>query len=84
MENFIGITLFSVINAVSCCLYFGTIAQKREWRQGWTGKTVILVFAAGFMLIAYTPVPPYIFPAGPSGGRDCPCRPAIFQDKTIS
>lgn len=61
MENFIGITLFSVINAVSCCLYFETIAPKREWRQGWIGKTVILVFGAGFMLIAYTPVPPYIF-----------------------
>ncbi len=61
MGELIKIFFFLFINALSCCLYFGTIAPKREWGQKWIGKTAVFMFAAGFALIACTPVPPYIF-----------------------
>lgn len=50
-----------MINGISCEVYFSTIAPKRRWKQKWIGSTAALAFAAGFMIIAYTPIPPYVF-----------------------
>ncbi|MDE6203954.1 MAG: ATP-binding protein [Lachnospiraceae bacterium] len=61
MDGFINSVLFSIVNGISCEAYFGTIAEKRVWKQKWVGGMTVLAFGAGFMIISYTPVPPYIF-----------------------
>lgn len=52
--------ILSLMTGISCKLFLGTIlSEKRKWAR-WVNGTEIPAFAAGFMLIAVTPIPPYL------------------------
>ena len=52
------ILLFSI--SMSCRIFYETIVPRRKLRYGWMEHTIVLAFAAGFMIIAVTEIPPYI------------------------
>lgn len=60
MEVFVRSLFLSLLTGASCWLFFETIlGEKRNYAQ-WVRYTEIPVFAAGAMLIAVTPIPPYL------------------------
>lgn len=52
--------VLSFMTGISCKLFFETLLSERRKWPGWVMRTEILAFTAGFMLIAVTPIPPYI------------------------
>ena len=52
------ILLFTI--SMSCLIFFDTIVPRRRLQYGWIKHTAVLAFAAGFMVIAVTEIPPYI------------------------
>ncbi|MDE7277792.1 MAG: ATP-binding protein [Lachnospiraceae bacterium] len=52
--------VLSFMTGISCKLFFETLLSERRKWPGWVRHTEILAFTAGFMLIAVTPIPPYI------------------------
>ncbi|MDE6389333.1 MAG: GHKL domain-containing protein [Lachnospiraceae bacterium] len=50
----------SLIMGMSCQVFFETIVPRRKMRYDWIQHTTVLAFAAGFMVIAVTKIPPYI------------------------
>ena len=61
MEAVTKCILFSLMMAISCRTFFDTLLPRRHFRHPWAGRTVIPAFLAGFLVIAVTPIPPYIF-----------------------
>lgn len=61
MEIFIKCVILSFLLAVSCNLFFETLLPKRTFRFGWLRHMAVPTFTAGFLLIAFTPIPPFIF-----------------------
>lgn len=61
MEILIRGTILSLILAVSCRIFFDTIADGREWRHSLMGWTVLPAFLLAFLFIAFTEIPPYLF-----------------------
>lgn len=61
MEIFIRGTVLSLILAMSCRIFYDTIADGREWRHSLTGGTVLPAFLLAFFFIAFTEIPPYLF-----------------------
>lgn len=61
MELFIKCLLLSAIMACSCKLFFETMVPRRKWKHRSLGNTMPFAFIIGFMIIAYTEIPPYIF-----------------------
>ncbi len=60
MEIFVRSLLLSLLTGISCQLFFETIlVSRRKWNR-WVRYTEIPAFAAGTMLIATTPIPPYL------------------------
>ena len=60
MEIFVRSLLLSLLTGISCQLFFETIlVSGRKWNR-WVRYTEIPAFAAGTMLIAITPIPPYL------------------------
>lgn len=53
--------ILSFIMGMSCQAFYETIVPRRKLRYEWLEHTALLAFVAGFMVIAVTPVPPYIF-----------------------
>lgn len=52
--------VLSFMTGISCKLFLETLLSERRKWPGWVRHTEILAFTAGFMLIAVTPIPPYI------------------------
>ena len=52
--------MISFTISMSCRIFYETIAPRRKLRYGWMEHTTVLAFAAGFMVIAVTEIPPYI------------------------
>ncbi|MDE7259009.1 MAG: ATP-binding protein, partial [Lachnospiraceae bacterium] len=50
----------SVIMGMSCQAFFETVVPRRVFKYDWIKHTTIIAFAAGFMVIAVTKIPPYI------------------------
>lgn len=53
--------ILSFMMGISFQAFYETIVPRRKLRYGWLVHTTALAFTAGFMVIAVTPVPPYIF-----------------------
>ena len=53
--------ILSFIMGISCQTFYETVVPRRRLRYEWLRHTTILAFAAGFMVIAVTEIPPYIF-----------------------
>lgn len=56
----IRVVCLSVVMALSCKTFFGSILQRRRMRYTWMEYTMLPAFTAGFILIATTRIPPYI------------------------
>ncbi len=65
MEDMLGLVtrslILSFILGISCQTFYETVAPRRRLRYDWLEHTTIIAFAAGFMVIAVTEIPPYIF-----------------------
>ena len=61
MEILIRGIVLSLILAMSCRIFYDTIADGREWRHSLTGGTVLPAFLLAFFFIAFTEIPPYLF-----------------------
>lgn len=53
--------VLSFVLGMSCKVFFDTLIQKRKFRYAWAEHTELPAFTIGFMLIALTEIPPYIF-----------------------
>lgn len=60
MESVVKCVIFSVIMGTSCKVFFETFVPGRQWRHPWMEYAVVFLCAAGFMVIAFTEIPPYI------------------------
>ena len=54
MEILIRGTVLPLILAMSCRIFYDTIADGREWRHSLTGGTVLPAFLLAFFFIAFT------------------------------
>lgn len=61
MEDVVKCILFSIMMGISCKAYYEIFEPYRKWRNGRLGYLVVLTTAIGFMMIAFTEIPPYIF-----------------------
>lgn len=52
--------IFSFLLSVPCNLFFETLLPKRVFRFRLSGHLALPTFMAGFLLIAFTPIPPFI------------------------
>lgn len=59
MEVLLRSLVLSWMLGMCCKSYFDTLAEKRTWKVKWMGSTVILGFTLGFLIIAFTRIPPY-------------------------
>lgn len=64
MEDMLGLILrsliLSVVMGMSCQAFFETVAPRQKWRHAWMEHTAVPAFAAGFMIIAVTKIPPWV------------------------
>ena len=65
MEDMLGLMIrdfiLTFIMGISCQTFYETVAPRRQLRYEWLQHTTVFAFAAGFMVIAVTEIPPYIF-----------------------
>ena len=61
MEDIVKCILLSIMMGISCKAYYEIFVPYRKWRNGVLGYLVVLTTAIGFMMIAFTEIPPYIF-----------------------
>ena len=61
LELVIRSFILSFIMGISCQTFYETVAPRRRRRYEWLRHTTVFAFAAGFMVIAVTEIPPYIF-----------------------
>lgn len=60
MKIIVRSLILSFLTGISCKLFFETLlSERRRWAK-WIEHTEIFIFTAGWMLIAVTPIPPYI------------------------
>lgn len=52
--------ILSVLSSVSSKLFFEMTAAKRCWRHDWVSYTMVPFWTAGYLMIAFTEIPPYI------------------------
>ncbi|MCI8995766.1 MAG: GHKL domain-containing protein [Lachnospiraceae bacterium] len=50
----------SLLMGICCQLFFEALFPKRLWRHGWIANLGIPAFTVGFLVIAWTEIPPYI------------------------
>lgn len=60
IEDILRCLVLSLLTGTSCQLFFETIVPRRKWRHPWIEYTAVLAFTAGSMVIAFTPIPPYL------------------------
>ena len=65
MRDVLGLVIrdfiLSFIMGISCQTFYETVAPRRRLRYEWMQHTAVFAFAAGFMVIVVTEIPPYIF-----------------------
>lgn len=52
--------LLCLMLGTGCSIYYETIVPVRVWRTAWVKYTAVPAFALGFLVIAFTEIPPYI------------------------
>ena len=52
--------LLCLMLGAGCSIYYETIGPVRVWRTAWVKYTAVPAFALGFLVIAFTEIPPYI------------------------
>ncbi len=60
MEVIARSVILSVLLGVCCKVFFETFAHRRKGKSRWMEYMTVPVFAAGFMVIAATPIPPFV------------------------
>lgn len=60
MEDILRSILLSIMMGVSCKAYYETFVPYRKWQKRGLEYLVVLTTAIGFMVIAFTEVPPYL------------------------
>lgn len=60
MEIIVKSLVLSVMLGISCKEYFGIFLQER-WKSQWINYTINLAFMTGFMIISFSPIPPYFW-----------------------
>ena len=60
LEPVIRSIIISFAISMGCRIFYETIVPRRKLRYEWMEHTTVLAFAAGFMVIAVTEIPPYI------------------------
>lgn len=60
MEVIIRCVILSFLMAAGCNLFFETLLPRRIFRSKWLCHMALPTFMAGFLLISFTPIPPYI------------------------
>ncbi len=60
MEVIIRCVILSFLMAAGCNLFFETLLPRRIFRCKWLCHMALPTFMAGFLLISFTPIPPYI------------------------
>lgn len=60
MEIVVKSLILSAMMGISCKEYFGIFLQER-WKVRWINYTINLAFMAGFMVISFSPIPPYFW-----------------------
>ncbi|MCM1134320.1 MAG: GHKL domain-containing protein [Clostridium sp.] len=61
MELIIKSVILSFFMGMDCKLFFEALLPRRPLRFSWLNRLLLPSFMAGFLLIAFTPIPPYIF-----------------------
>ena len=61
MEDIVKSILLSIMMGISCKIYYEIFEPYRKWRNRRREYLVVLTTAIGFMMIAFTEIPPYIF-----------------------
>ena len=61
MEAVTKSLILSLMMAVSCRAFFDTLLPRRHFHHSRISRTAIPAFFAGFLVIAFTPIPPYLF-----------------------
>lgn len=59
MGQVIRCIILSLMVGICVKIYFETLLARRKWRHKWVEYTLLPVLTAGFMLIAFTEIPPY-------------------------
>ena len=52
--------LLCLMLGAGCSIYYETIVPVRVWRTAWVKYTAVPAFALGFLVIAFTEIPPYV------------------------
>ena len=60
MGQVIRCIILSLMVGICVKIYFETLLARRKWRHKWVEYTLLPVLTAGFMLIAFTEIPPYV------------------------
>ena len=60
MEIIIKCVILSFLMAAGCNLFFETLLPGRSFRLKWLCHMAVPTFMAGFLLISFTPIPPFI------------------------
>lgn len=61
MESIVISIFLSVLMGVSCKAFYEIFVPYRKWRNGWMEYLIVPITAVGFIVIAFTEVPPYLF-----------------------
>ncbi|MFR8337737.1 MAG: ATP-binding protein [Eisenbergiella massiliensis] len=59
MGQVIRCIILSLMVGICVKIYFETLLARRKWRHKWVEYTLLPVLTAGFILIAFTEIPPY-------------------------
>ena len=59
MGQVIRCIILSLMVGICVKIYFETLLARRKWRHKWVEYTLLPVLTAGFMMIAFTEIPPY-------------------------
>ncbi len=60
MNTFMRCLVLSLMIALSCQLFYETIVPRKRRHPEWINNTATAAFTAGFLLISYAAVPPFV------------------------
>ena len=61
MEIVMKSIVLSLILSISSLAFFDTLLPVRRFIHSWIRHTSLLAFLAGYLVIAFTPIPPWLF-----------------------
>ncbi len=61
MGNLVKCVVYAFMMGVSCRLFFETFENGRKWRYIWMKQIPVFMCMAGFIIISFSEIPPYLF-----------------------